>query len=197
MDTVKDNFLKLILLGDSGVGKTTAVLKYIGEKTQDLTPTIGAGYYRAKVEVDEKQHFVTIWDTAGQEMYRSLVPQYMRGAHAAVLMFDVTSEATYNGLDEWIQFLRSRDFESPIILFGNKIDIKKREIQSSDAALYAEKRGFMYIEGSAMTGEGINQLFFSLTEAALNYTNRLNRAQDERSKLQPSESTSDSKKKCC
>lgn len=167
-----DDSYKIILIGDSGVGKTSMTLRFIKSPISNVDPTIGAGTYPCKIKIDDTIRNIKIWDTAGQETYMGLIPQYCRGAHCGILVFDVTSKESFASLSTWIQFLESHSETFPIIIFGNKTDLEQsRVITNEDAILYSEPKGYVYCEGSAETGTGIDQLFYLATEKAIKFAN--------------------------
>jgi Rab family protein len=154
--------VKLVLLGDSGVGKTSIVSQYImGTVPDSVNPTIGAAFVTKNVTFDGKPYELLIWDTAGQEVYRGLAPMYYRSAVIAIIVFDVTSKPSYGSVSYWIKELRTNVEEGiTILVCGNKIDLEdKRNVEGIQASAWATEKGALYAETSAVTGGGVEKMF--------------------------------------
>jgi Rab family protein len=164
--------VKLVLLGDSGVGKTSIVSQYIiGAVTDSVNPTIGAAFVTKNATIDGKPYELLIWDTAGQEVYRGLAPMYYRSALVAIIVFDVTSKTSYGSVDYWIKELRANVEEGiTILVCGNKIDLgDKRSVEGIQASAWAAEKGALYAETSAVTGTGVDRMFqLALSKVAAN-----------------------------
>ncbi|SAM01405.1 hypothetical protein [Absidia glauca] len=117
--------LKLVLLGESAVGKTSFLHRFVNEDfTEKREPTVGAGFLTKTYRVDDRLMKLNCWDTAGQERFHSLAPMYYRGAQAAIVMYDVTKQATFAKAKNWIRELqRQAPPHIVIALVGNKIDL--------------------------------------------------------------------------
>ncbi|OHT15582.1 Ras-related protein Rab-5A [Tritrichomonas foetus] len=156
---------KIIIIGDSAVGKTTIVSCFTGSRcSSNHVPTIGAGYFGAEIEVEGQQRIFDIWDTAGQELYRSLVPQYARGCHAALVVYDVTSHESFESLNTWLRFIQNENADIPTLVFGNKTDLENRAISFEEGRKYAEDNGCLFMEGSAIANINITDVFYRLAE---------------------------------
>jgi Rab family protein len=154
--------LKIVFLGDSGVGKTSIVTKYVsGTLPERINPTIGAAFLTKVITFEDQKLELLIWDTAGQEVYRGLAPMYYRSSAIAIVVFDVTVAESYNSVDYWIQELKSNVDESIVIcVCGNKIDLEEtRVVDSVTASGTALEKGVLYSEVSAATGAGVDKLF--------------------------------------
>ena len=160
---------KVILVGDTDVGKTSlAAAATNGSMPLSHQPTVSAAYYGIDVESAGRTCTLDIWDTAGQEKYRAIVPQYARNAVAAVVVFDLTSEQTFQNAKNWCKFVREHSESPYIILFGNKNDLEKdRTVDTDEVVNWAEGQEITYYEGSAMTGDRVEELVNSLAEACL------------------------------
>ncbi|KAI5965230.1 uncharacterized protein KGF55_001450 [Candida pseudojiufengensis] len=129
MSSRKRTLLKVIILGDSGVGKTSLMQQFVNNKfSQQYKATIGADFLTKEIQVDNKTVTLQIWDTAGQERFQSLGVAFYRGADCCVLCFDVTNEKSLNNLSSWkdeflVQSNVSNPQDFPFIIIGNKIDI--------------------------------------------------------------------------
>ena len=158
---------KLVLLGDSSVGKSCLVAQFVRGEFHDFQePTIGAAFLTATLALDDTASSTVrleIWDTAGQERYRSLAPMYYRGAAAAIVVFDLTSQESFNGAKSWVKELQRRgDANVVIALAGNKLDVEGRVVEKEEAAAFAEENGIIYMETSAKTAQNVRELFLAV-----------------------------------
>lgn len=155
--------VKLVLLGDSGVGKSCIVLRFVrGQFDPTSKVTIGASFLSQTIALQDSTTVkFEIWDTAGQERYAALAPLYYRGAGVAVVVYDITSPETFSKAQYWVKELQKHGSPGIIMaLVGNKADLQeKREVSTQDGMEYAEKNGMFFIETSAKTADNINQLF--------------------------------------
>lgn len=157
---------KMVLLGDTAVGKSCIVGRFIrNEFFEFQEPTIGAAFSTAKVELGRKTVQLEIWDTAGQERYRSLAPMYYRGAHGAMVVYDITSKDSFIGAQSWVIELLRRAPQCFILLVGNKSDLEKnRNIDNALVETYAEELKIKHILVSAKIGKNVNKAFEILGE---------------------------------
>lgn len=154
--------IKIVFLGDSGVGKTSIISQYVsGVAPKEIKPTIGAAFMSKEINFNGVQHELKIWDTAGQEVYRGLAPMYYRSASIAFIVFDITKSESYNSVKYWIEQLKdSSSGETIAIIVGNKVDVdNNRTVSTQDASKYASDSGAKYIEVSARTGFNIERMF--------------------------------------
>ncbi|XP_012887789.1 PREDICTED: ras-related protein Rab-7a isoform X2 [Dipodomys ordii] len=155
MTSRKKVLLKVIILGDSGVGKTSLMNQYVNKKfSNQYKATIGADFLTKEVMVDDRLVTMQIWDTAGQERFQSLGVAFYRGADCCVLVFDVTAPNTFKTLDSWRdEFLiqaSPRDPENfPFVVLGNKIDLENRQV----SAMLGGSGWFLVLE-SLILGQG-------------------------------------------
>ena len=146
--------VKLVLLGDTAVGKTCIVQRYVNNDfTDDLNSTIGVSFLMKTVLLGERKVELEIWDTAGQETYRSILPLYYRGAAIVVLVYDITNKESLKQAKWWVRQVKQEcDSDVVIALVGNKYDLAeqpgKRDVTDAEAAKYAESEGFLHIETS-------------------------------------------------
>ena len=158
----KTNSHKLVFLGDSAVGKSCIVSRFVRKDFSEFQePTIGAAFNTAIVDLDEYKVRFEIWDTAGQERYRSLAPMYYRGATVAIIVYDLTCRDSYKGAMTWIaEIKRKGNPECVIALVGNKYDLEKnRKISKKEAVDYCDINNVYYLEVSAKTNYNIDNLF--------------------------------------
>jgi len=160
---------KVVLLGDTGVGKTSLALRFVQDSfTSRTAPTVGASFLTKVMLVDDCKIKLRLWDTAGQERFRSLAPMYYRQACAAVIVFDITREDSFNKMCDWVRELQINLAEEIIlVVVGNKIDLGEncRKVSKATAEEYARSIGALkYIEASAKTGEGIQETFLHIAQ---------------------------------
>jgi small GTP-binding protein len=164
-----DPHYKVVMLGDSGVGKTALVNRISeGAFSESHVPTVGSQFIALPLEVNSKRMTLELWDTAGQEVYRSLVGFYTREAKGAFLVCDVTNDQTYQGLPEWIKFVNEQAPGVKIIIFANKIDLdEQRVIPADKLAEFAKSNGVELVEGSAKLGQNTTDAFEKMGELML------------------------------
>jgi small GTP-binding protein len=153
---------RTVTIGDSSVGKTSIVNKFIRDRFDPTEKnTIGALYDSYTDEHEGRQIEVQIWDTAGQEQYRSLSPVYFRSAAAALVVFDITNRTSFLNLNQWLSSFRSASSEKAFLfLVGNKVDLDEmRAVAPEEAREWAARQKCTYFETSARTGDGIIDLF--------------------------------------
>jgi len=159
---------KLVLLGESAVGKSSLVLRFVKDQFDDYREsTIGAAFLTQTVTLEDQTTVkFEIWDTAGQERYKSLAPMYYRNANCAVVVYDITQTASLEKARTWIRELqRQADPSIVIALCGNKLDLAaRRQVSQEEAKKYAEEEGLMWMETSAKTGEGVAEVFTAIAK---------------------------------
>jgi small GTP-binding protein len=153
---------RTVTIGDSAVGKTSVVNKFIrGRFDPSEKNTVGALYDTFTEQIDGRDVEVQIWDTAGQEQYRSLTPVYFRSAAAAFLIFDLSNRASFDHLDDWVESFRNSSSDRALLfLVGNKCDLADdRKVTEDEAREWAEAHNCPYSETSARSGAGVTPLF--------------------------------------
>ncbi|KAG8365691.1 hypothetical protein BUALT_Bualt18G0133000 [Buddleja alternifolia] len=156
---------KLVLLGDVGAGKSSLVLRFVkGQFVEFQESTIGAAFFSQTVAVNDATVKFEIWDTAGQERYHSLAPMYYRGAAAAIIVYDITNQASFDRAKKWVQELQSQGNPNMVMaLAGNKSDLlDSKKVASEEARTYAQENGLFFIETSAKTATNVNDLFYEI-----------------------------------
>lgn len=159
-----DKTYKVILIGDSRVGKTCILRRYVSnEFTHSTISTIGVAFGCKTLSLDNTTITLNILDTAGQEMYKSITPTYYRQAIGAFIVFDVTSRESFTNINSWLSELHSNCDSNNIIklLIGNKIDLP-RVISNEEANSFAYSHRLPYIETSALSDQNITKAFESL-----------------------------------
>ncbi|KAH3764124.1 rab family protein [Pelomyxa schiedti] len=159
---------KIVLIGSSGVGKTSVSGRFVNQTfSTEYLATIGASFLSKSITVGDMQVKLQVWDTAGQEKFRSMTPMYYRGAQAAVIVFDVSDSTTFNDVNDWFTDIKTHvNGEIAIAVVGNKIDAPRRVVTAEQGQMFVASLQYAtkipYFETSAKTGEGIDQLFESL-----------------------------------
>ncbi|KAI8805535.1 ras family-domain-containing protein [Cladochytrium replicatum] len=172
----KKVLLKVIILGDSGVGKTSLMNQYVNKKfSNQYKATIGADFLTKEVLVDDRLVTMQIWDTAGQERFQSLGVAFYRGADCCVLVFDVNNVKSFETLDSWRdEFLLQaspRDPDNfPFVVLGNKVDLEesRRQVSTKRALAWCQQKGGIpYFETSAKEAINVEQAFQTIAKNAM------------------------------
>ena len=164
------NYLfKVLILGDSFVGKTNMLKRFLNDEfDMNTKETVGVEFGSKNFILGEREDIVKaqIWDTAGQERYRSVTKAYYKGAKGALLVYDITRKSTFENIDSWLIDLRTNaDKDILILLIGNKSDLNNtREISEEEARTKAEQYNIAFLETSAKTGDNIDKAFTQLIE---------------------------------
>mmetsp|Transcript_42750 Transcript_42750/g.103850 ORF Transcript_42750/g.103850 Transcript_42750/m.103850 type:complete len:203 (+) Transcript_42750:41-649(+) len=162
MNTEYDYLFKLLLIGDSGVGKSCLLLRFADDTyTESYISTIGVDFKIRTIQLDGKTIKLQIWDTAGQERFRSMAPLYYRGAVAAILVCSITDEGSFEKLKEWVRELQANVSEPLVLAIAcNKADMAEHRVVSyAAAAQYAASIGALIFETSAKQNTGVSELF--------------------------------------
>ena len=169
MNELNEINLKVLLIGDSSVGKTSILLKYIDDQFPELhISTIGVEYKIKTLTINEKKVVLRIWDTSGEERYRSITRNFYRNANGILFIFDITKKESFDNIKNWL--LDSQIIETKVIrmLIGNKIDLEKqRKIGKEIIENYAERKEMKYYETSAKEGTNIDIIFMELAKQIL------------------------------
>jgi len=161
-DDEYDYLFKVVLIGDSGVGKSNLLSRFTrNEFNLESKSTIGVEFATRSIQCDSKTIKAQIWDTAGQERYRAITSAYYRGAVGALLVYDISKSDSYNNVERWLNELRDHaDSNIVIMLVGNKSDLRHlRAVQTEQAAAFAEKHGLSFIETSALDSTNVELAF--------------------------------------
>lgn len=167
MATNKIFQFKLVLLGESAVGKSSLVLRFVkGQFLDYQESTIGAAFLTQTVCLNDTTVKFEIWDTAGQERYHSLAPMYYRGAQAAIVVYDITSYDSFDRAKKWVKELQRQGNPNIVIaLAGNKVDLaSKRTVEIEESQAYSEENGILFMETSAKTAANVNELFVAIAK---------------------------------
>lgn len=169
---IYDRLIKCVVVGDSSVGKSNLLYRFCEDRfTPSFIATVGIDFKIKTITVAGERCKLQIWDTAGQERFRSITSAYYRGAHAVVIVFDLTKTETFKNVAYWIEQAESLRASNsiPCILVGNKSDMENTRVisESKDVIPLAEAHAFPYIETSAKTGANVNKLFTIIVERVM------------------------------
>lgn len=166
-----DHTFKILLIGDSGVGKSSLLLRFTDDDFQEDHPcTIGVDFKTKIIDLDGKHLNLTIWDTAGQEKFRSLTSSYYRGTQGIILVYDVSKKSSFEALNIWLKEIDMYSTYPDVIklLVGNKVDKEKDRAVSRDEGLaFAREKKMLFMECSAKTKLGVEQAFEELVQKVL------------------------------
>ena len=155
-----ENTLKILLLGDSGVGKTCLMIKFTDKKfNENNSSTIGLEIKNKIIQIDDKQIKLNILDTAGQEKYRSITKNFIRNADGIIFVFDLSDKDSFKNIKDWLITTDEVKNNFQKILVGNKLDLSKRDIEKEKAEEYSENHGMNYFETSAKKGTNVELIF--------------------------------------
>ena len=172
-----DFFLKTLLIGDSGVGKSSILLRFTScEYNEDQLSTVGVDFKVKYMTVSGKKVKLFIWDTAGQERFRTLTSSYYRGAQGVVLVYDCSSRASFSHLNFWLNEVEKYCSNSDAVkmLVANKIDSNDIQVTREEGERFAVENSMLFVETSAKTNSGIQQAFEELVLKCLETPNLLN-----------------------
>ncbi|EIE76545.1 hypothetical protein G6F57_007318 [Rhizopus arrhizus] len=163
MDDEYDYLFKLVLIGDSGVGKSNLLSRFTtNEFNLESKSTIGVEFATKNLEIDNHTVKAQIWDTSGQERYRAITGAYYRGAVGALLVYDITRQSSFQNVQHWLKELRDHaDPNIVIMLVGNKVDLSEssRQVTTEDGGSLAEQEGFLFVETSALDATNVDKAF--------------------------------------
>ncbi|GET91380.1 Ras-related rab-4, putative [Leishmania tarentolae] len=176
VDRMSDKYhqlMKLIIIGDSGVGKSCLLHRFIEDTfSEEQTQTIGIEYGAKIIDFGGAKVKLQIWDTAGQERYKSVTRSYYRGATGCLIVYDVNSRSSYESVPQWLSDVRQlAGSDVVVMLIGNKIDRANgnstRAVHHNEASLYAQQNGLLHFETSAATGQFVSEAFLRVAKSAV------------------------------
>lgn len=160
-----DYLFKLVLIGDSGVGKSCLLLRFADDAfTESYISTIGVDFRFRTVKIDSKTVKLQIWDTAGQERFRTITSAYYRGADGIIMVYDVTKQDSFDHVNDWLREVnRYATEETCKLLVGNKCDkVKEKKVSFDDAKEFADKLNIPLLETSAKNADNVEKAFLTM-----------------------------------
>mmetsp|Transcript_18537 Transcript_18537/g.32174 ORF Transcript_18537/g.32174 Transcript_18537/m.32174 type:complete len:205 (-) Transcript_18537:867-1481(-) len=165
-----DEQFKCLLVGDSGVGKSSMLLRFTDNIFEELQPTIGVDFKVKAMDIDGQHIKLTIWDTAGQERFRTLTTAYYRGAHGVILVYDVAKRQSFDALRKWINEAKEHCTlpDAVTMIVGNKVDLEnERQVSREEGIEFARENHSLFAEASAKTFVGVQYAFEELARKIL------------------------------
>ncbi|KAM6979343.1 ras-related protein Rab-17-like isoform 2-T2 [Tautogolabrus adspersus] len=157
--------VKMVLLGASGVGKSSLAQRFVKDEFRNTSPTVGCAYMTRVVHLSDVSLRFEIWDTAGQEKYHSVTPLYYRGAHAALLLYDISRRESFIRAQVWLKELEKHFIPGSTVvwLVGNKGDLTlDRQVSVQEGQSLANDRGLFFTEASALSGDQVSNLLLDV-----------------------------------
>ena len=198
MNNIKRTKFNICLLGESQVGKTCMTSVFIGQPFDEYSlTTLGLENVVSKTRIDGEEYTFKIFDTAGQERYKSIAQSTIQLSDGFLIVFDVSMKSTFERVIDWINFIDDRVNinEKVLILVGNKIDKEEREVSDEEAINFAKKKKMKYFETSAKTGVGIKEVFNALYQDVYKKCKSIQQKGEDSKKL--SEQNSKKGSSCC
>ncbi|KAG0837196.1 hypothetical protein G6F16_003945 [Rhizopus arrhizus] len=162
-EEVYDYLFKIIIIGDSGVGKSNLLLRYTSnEFLQDSRSTIGVEFATKTIKIGNCTIKAQLWDTSGQERYKAITSAFYRGAVGAILVYDITRKSSFDHISQWLEELREYTEDNiPLVLVGNKVDLsdKSRAVSTEEARKYALNSNMLFFEASAYDTTNVKLAF--------------------------------------
>ncbi|CCD26111.2 Rab family GTPase SEC4 NDAI_0G03340 [Naumovozyma dairenensis CBS 421] len=161
-----DSIMKILLIGDSGVGKSCLLVRFVEDKfNPSFITTIGIDFKIKTVDINGKKVKLQLWDTAGQERFRTITTAYYRGAMGIILVYDVTDERTFSNIKQWFKTVNEHaNDEAQLLLVGNKSDMDTRVVTYEQGESLAKELGLPFVESSAKNDDNVNEIFFTLAK---------------------------------
>ena len=202
-----DFIFKVLLLGNSDVGKSSLLLRFVDSVwNETFVPTIGVDFKVKTVEIGDKKVKMQIWDTAGQERFRNVISTYFRGGNGLLLIYDITNKDSFKNLESWLIEIEKNASENILkLLIGNKSDLEEdREISKEEGQAFANRNGMQFMETSAKMNTNVDEAFQALGKLMIEFnlgknTTMASQNKNDKKKTLSASAGKDlnSKKKCC
>ena len=153
--------IKFIIIGDAAVGKSNLLVRYTsGQFKEEYQLTIGVEFGSNNVIISDNTYRIQIWDTAGQENFRSITRSYYKNTACAIIVYEISNKKSFENISSWIEECKNTAPKSILmVLVGNKCDLDNREVTEEEGREFAEKNGMLFFETSAKTGKNVEELF--------------------------------------
>lgn len=193
-----DYLIKMALFGDSQVGKTNMVIRFIDNVFNLNTPTtLGYDYKSKNLTIDKKRIKLQIWDTAGQERYMALSKTVFQKVDGVMLVYDITEKESFNNIVKWIDLIKEYNDNLPLILIGNKTDKDDRIIDTLEGKNLAKEYNMDFYETSALNGENIEKVFREFSIIILNSLKNKENVVSENFSIKTDKTKKKKKHRCC
>ena len=202
---VKDDFkLKIVVVGDSGVGKTNLIRRFIQDDFQSNSKaTVGVEFFSKSFKMNDNVFKIEIWDTAGQERYKSITAAYYKGAKGGLVVYDVTSKTSFDNVDNWVSEIKEKaSTDMKTMMIGNKIDLKdERPVSTEEALEKAKLLELPLMEASALDSTNVKQAFYDLLKEMYKEVKKtidvVEQAEKQNEGVQLDTNQKEEKKGCC
>jgi small GTP-binding protein len=202
---VKDDFkLKIVVVGDSGVGKTNLIRRFIQDDFQSNSKaTVGVEFFSKSFKINDNVFKIEIWDTAGQERYKSITAAYYKGAKGGLVVYDVTSKTSFDNVDNWVSEIKEKaSTDIKTMMIGNKIDLKdERAVSTEEALEKAKLLELPLMEASALDSTNVKQAFYDLLKEMYKEVKKtidvVEQAEKQNEGVQLDTNQKEEKKGCC
>ena len=195
--------LKILIIGDSNVGKTSILLQYTSNFFQEThIATIGVEFKLKEIMLDNIEYKLNIWDTAGQERFKAITKSFFKAADGIVFVYDVTNKPSFENIKNWIKDAESKANDFKIIIVGNKIDLNdSREVSFEEGKNLAKKKNCPFFESSAKDKINIDEIFITLLEEILKAQKNIKEEKKNEGEnkiiLEKDDNSKTKSKKCC
>ncbi|KAK8882781.1 hypothetical protein M9Y10_045422 [Tritrichomonas musculus] len=186
---------KFIIVGNSAVGKSCLLLRFDEDRFQPIHDvTVGVTFSIKTLQIDGKDIKVQIWDTAGQEIFRSITRSYYRDSACAIIVYDITDRTSFEKLGDWVRDVRNlAPPDCQLVLVGNKLDLAaQRVVSTNEGADFADEQGLLFFEASAASGENVQKLFQQCVEAVFRRAQNSNNNTKPTTNIVPNDKKKDS-----
>ncbi|KAM3132207.1 hypothetical protein pb186bvf_015667 [Paramecium bursaria] len=200
MSTEYDHLFKLLLIGTSGAGKSCMLMRYVDNNfTNNFYNTIGVDFKIKSIFLEQKSIKLQIWDTAGQDRFRTITCSYYRGAHGIIIVYDITDRESFESVKQWMQEIDKYAMEDVVrMLVGNKSDLEeKRAVSFEEGEALAKQLKLQFMETSAKNATNIEQAFISIAKNVLEKSNGQVKQDTQQIKIGPSQVIQEKKKNGC